>query len=56
MLCDWLQNAVKGVVSIGAVIGNWPAMARHICDTPRARKRRRLDDLETFNTKLHSLS
>jgi hypothetical protein len=56
MLCDCLQNAVKGVVSIDAITNNWPAMARHICDTPRARTRRRIDDLETFNTKLHSLS
>jgi len=56
MLCDWLDITVKGVTSIDTIINNWLAMARHICDTPRARKRRRLDDIETFNTKRHTLS
>ena len=56
MLRDWLDSAVKGVISIEALTNNWQAMQRHICDTPRVRKRRSLEDLETFNTKLQSLS
>ncbi len=47
---------IKGAVSIHALTNNAPALARYICDTPRARERRTLDGLSTFTANYPSLS
>jgi len=56
MLTEFLCTTVKGVISLRALTDNWTSLSRHICDTPRARRRRSLDDLKTLKTNYPALS
>ena len=56
MLTEFLRTAIKGVIPLRALIDNWDSLSRHICDSPRARHRRNLSDLKTFENHYRSLS
>lgn len=56
MLNDALQTAVKGVITLNMLTDNWPTIKRHVCDTPRNRKRRSTRDLTAMSTACDALS
>lgn len=60
MLCrilnEALHTAIKGVITLPMLAENWPDLTRHICDTPRKRKRKGLRDLNTLFAACESLS
>ena len=56
MLTDLLCTTVKGVTTIRAWTEHCTSLSRHICDTPRARRRRSLDDLKTLKANYPALS
>jgi len=56
MLTDLLCTTVKGVTALRALAGHWSGLRRHICDTPRARQRRSLNDLNALKTNYSALS
>ncbi len=56
MLSDNLRMTVKGVIGLHALTDNWSSLSRHICDTPRRRKRRHLGQLKTLNAMYETLS
>jgi len=50
ILADWLRQAVKGVITLAALRDNWTDLHRHLCDSPRQRRRRTLDHLPVLTT------
>ena len=56
MLTDLLRTTVKGVTSLRAVTENWTGLIRHVCDTPRARESRSLNDLQALQANSATLS
>ena len=56
MLNEALHTAIKGVITLPMLAENWPDLTRHICDTPRKRKRKGLRELTTLLAACESLS
>lgn len=56
MLTDFLRTTVKGVTSLRALTEGWTGLIRHVCDTPRARESRSLNDLTTLQANSAALS
>jgi hypothetical protein len=57
-LCYWrlqqtaaeaLRSAIRGVIPISQVRGGWAGLRRHLCDSPRKRRRGTLASLKTLN-------
>lgn len=45
MVTDSLRAAIKGVITLAQLRHAWPKLRRHLCDTPRKRRRRTLGGL-----------
>ena len=54
MVTDSLRAAIKGVITLAQLRQTWPKLRRHLCDSPRKRRRRTLGGLtalcETVST------
>jgi hypothetical protein len=48
MLTDSLLAAIKGAIPIRHLPKQMAHLRRHLCDSPRKRRRRTLDSLTTF--------
>lgn len=48
-LVEALRSAIKGVIPISQLREDWAGLRRHLCDSPRKRRRRTLASLKTLN-------
>lgn len=56
LLTEALRAAIKGVIRITATRTHAAALQRVLCDRPRRRRRRTLDDLPNFSSRQHQQS
>ena len=56
VVADWLRAAVKGAISMAHLSSEWTHLRRYLCDTPRKRRRRTLDALDSLSQAAKALS